>query len=91
LSFLNCFLFNNNKSVKLLFSGLFLKNVSFDKPLKIFILDSHGGLQRVESSIERVQCLNRPDTRTFSKQKALCDLVGLSQFEPDPANYQDAL
>lgn len=80
-----------NKSVKLLFSGLFSKHVPFDKPLKIFILDNHGGLQRVESLIENVQCLNRPDTRTFSKQKALSELVGLSQFEPDPANYHDTM
>jgi hypothetical protein len=79
------------KSVKLLFSGLFLKNVHPDKPLKIFILDTHGGLQRVETLIERVQCLNRPDTRTFSKQQKLCNLVGLSHFEPDPANYHDTM
>lgn len=79
------------KSCKLLFSGLFLKNVDSNKPLKIFVLNSHGGLKGVENSIERLQCLIRPDTRTFFKQQNLCYLVGLTQFEPDPTNYQETI
>ena len=81
-----------DKSCKLLFSGLFSKQVNTDSPFKIFILDKWGGLKRVVfNSTDEVERLNRINTRIFSKQQNLCDLVGLGHFEPDPTNYQETI
>jgi hypothetical protein len=77
---------------KLLYSGLFGgPQLNSQDPLQIWILNSKGGLKKIETCTTLCPKLNRHKKRWFFPQQSLSELIGLDQMYPDPTDFNSTI
>ena len=83
---------SSNYMSKLLYSSLFGgPHLKFNYPLQIWILNSKGGLQRIETCLTACPKLNRFKKIRFLPQQSLSELIGLPENYPDPTDFDSTI
>ena len=77
---------------RILYSGIFGgPHLKSSYPLKIWILNSKGTLQRIENCLSACPKLNLHKKIRFLPQQSLSELIGLSENFPDPTDYDSTI